>query len=156
MRVLWSKVPTVAIAAILGVIAGPSFVQAQQQSGTTVGSGTIGGTGSGTTLGGITGGGGGNLLGGAGGQGGNLTGQGVQQPQFRAFGELLNQNTSGFVGGGAADRFVGQQFAGQQNARGGLGPQFGGLGGNPGTTARGTGQTSSRSRAVRQIGRAHV
>ncbi|MCA9076073.1 MAG: BON domain-containing protein [Planctomycetaceae bacterium] len=82
-------------------------------------------------------------------QGSNLTGQGVQQPQFRAFGDALNQNPSGFVGRGASDGFTGQQFAGQSNVNGNVSPQLGGLGANRGNTNAGQSQPSGPSRAAR-------
>ncbi|MCA9024411.1 MAG: BON domain-containing protein [Planctomycetaceae bacterium] len=82
-------------------------------------------------------------------QGGGLTGQGVQQPQFRAFGESLNQNATDFVGRGTADGFVGQRLSGQPNVGGTIGPQFGALGGNQGGTNAGRGQATGPSRAVR-------
>ncbi|MGD9856252.1 MAG: BON domain-containing protein [Planctomycetaceae bacterium] len=156
---------TVAVLALVAVIAGASPVEAQRSGGTTSGSGTgsttgsgtasTTGSGTGTTSGGAGGSTGGTATGGGGRQGGGLSGQGVQQPQFQAFGTNQNQNASGFIGRGTGDTFVGQQQAAQQNARGGFGTQFGGLGaqlgGNQGagTTARGTGQTTTRSRAER-------
>ena len=82
-------------------------------------------------------------------QGGNLTGQGVGQPQFRAFGEAVNQNPTGFVGRGANEGFIGQQLAGQADVGAGVGPQFGGLGANRDNTSTGQGQTTGPSRAAR-------
>lgn len=123
----------------------PRPIEAQQQTPTT-GTNTTGATSGATAVGGTTGG---TTTSTGGTQGSNLTGQGVGQPQFRSFGEALNQNPTGFVGRGAIEEFTGQQLAGQANIGAGVGPQFGGLGTNRDNTDTGQGQTTGPSRAVR-------
>lgn len=163
MRKFLSISRVAAIVTALLITAAPPPVDAQQRSGGSTGgsgSGSMTGSasGAGSTTGGTTGTStaGGSTSARSGRQAGT-TGQGIDRPQLESFGSTQNQNRSTFTGPGASNTFVGQQQLQQQNARAAFAAQFGGLGaqfgafGNPGTqtTARGTGQTTTRTRAER-------